>query len=299
MNVKKILHFSPVRKESEVVELHLQSLKDLKWGEQNLTFSFFDDNSDPLSSTKLKDFVSNLDNAILFTQSDVELENNVDKQSERWTLDSYKRITTIKNFAIEYFLKEDYDYLFFTDSDLILHPETLSELLKQNKHFCSEIFWTKFENTPTYAPNGWYSKPHGYTKEDLLIFREKGTYKVDFTGACTLLSRNILLDNVSFKKIPNLDFLGEDKHFCIRASVMSYDIYLNTFCPAFHLYDMNLVAEGKAFVESGYNLNYLNKWLNNDWEEKIIPWLYTKKKSFFKRFTNVSEKKLFSKIKLR
>lgn len=291
--MKRILHFSPVRKESKVVELHLQSLKDLRRRGLDLTFSFFDDNDDHLSSIKLKDFVSNLDNAILFTRSDIKLENNFNKQSERWTLDSYKRITIIKNFAIEYFLKEDYDYLFFTDSDLILHPETLTTLLKQNKHFCSEIFWTKFNNTPAYAPNGWYSKPHGYTKEDLLMFREKGTYKVDFTGACTLLSRRILLDNVSFKRIPNLDFLGEDKHFCIRASVVGYNIYLNTAYPAFHLYEPSLINQGEEFIKSGYDLDYLKYWLDNEWEKKIIPWLYPKRKSFVSRLSNAFKKLIF------
>ena len=130
--MKKILHFSPVRKENEIVELHLQSLKDLKKEGLDLTYSFFDDNDDVLSSTLLEKFVSNFDKAILFTQSDIKLEDKSENQKERWVFDSYKRITTIKNFAIKYFLEGDYDYLFFTDSDLILHPETLKILLKQN-----------------------------------------------------------------------------------------------------------------------------------------------------------------------
>jgi hypothetical protein len=287
--MKKILHFSPVKKQNDIVKLHLRSLSDLKIDGFDCMFSFFDDNDDDLSSIALKEFQANHEHTVLFTPEDIGLKKNDEKQKERWSLDSYKRITKIKNFAIEYFLKENYDYLFFTDSDLILHPETLNILLKQNKHFCSEIFWTKFNNTPTYAPNGWYSKSHGYTKEDLLMFKENGTYKVDFTGACTLLSKKILLDGVSFKRIPNLDFLGEDKHFCIRASVMNYDIYLNTSYPAFHLFDKNLIHQGNAFIESGYNLDYLKRWLNNEWEEKIIPWLYPKKKSFFRRLLNIKK----------
>ncbi|MFD0835493.1 hypothetical protein ACFQ0I_06965 [Mariniflexile aquimaris] len=291
----KILHFSPVKKENEIVELHLKSLKDLQKEGLNLTYSFFDDNDDFRSSLLLKKFVGNFDNGILFTQTDIKLEDKSKNQKERWVIDSYKRITAIKNFAIKYFLNNDYDYLFFTDSDLILHPETLKILLQQNKHFCSEIFWTKFDYTPTYAPNGWYSKPHGYTKEDLLMFRENGTYKVDFTGACTLLSRQILLDNVSFKKISNLDYLGEDKHFCIRASVMDYDIYLNTTYPAFHLYDINLINQGKEFIRLGYDLTYLKFWLNDEWEKKIDPWLYPAKKTFYMKFLSILKKLMHNK----
>lgn len=286
----KILHFSPVKKPSEITSLHLKSLEDLNIKGLDFTFSFFDDNDDSLSSLKLANFVSK-HKAILFTNKDVPLEKHNNKKSdERWPTNAYKRITLIKNFAIHYFLKEDYDFLFFTDSDLILHPETIKTLLKQKKNFCSEIFWTKFDYLTTYAPNGWYSKPYGYTKEDLINFKNKGTFQVDYTGACTLLSRKILEDKVSFKKIPSLDLLGEDKHFCIRASVMGYKIFMNTDYPAFHLYNASLLSQGEEFIKSEYNLSYLNNWLDSDWENKLDYWLgekNTKKVSLIKKIKKI------------
>lgn len=287
-----ILHFSPVKKENKIIELHLQSLKDLQSDDLNLTYSFFDDNDDIQSSILLEKFVNNFYNAILFTQADIKLEDKNKNQKERWDTHSYKRITTIKNFAIKYFLEGDYDYLFLTDSDLILHPDTLKTLLKQEKHFCAEIFWTKFKGSPTYTPNAWYSSNIGFSLEDLLQFKKKGTYKVDFTGACTLLSRTILNDNVTFKKIPNVNYLGEDKHFCIRASVNEYEIYVNTEYPSFHIYDSELLDEGKAFVKSGYNLGYLNKWLDSEWENDISKWLQPRKKSITKKFISFLKSKL-------
>jgi hypothetical protein len=270
----KILHFSPVRKSNEIVALHLKSLQDLKQENFELTYSFFDDNIDAKSSEHINDFVSD-SKSILFDKIDL-IEKNTSQGKERWERDMYSRITTIKDSVIDFFLKSDFDYLFFTDSDLVLHPQTIEALLKQNKDFCAEIFWTKFSYVPTYAPNCW--NQDGYTVDDLKLFREKGTYNVGFTGACTLLSRKILEDNVRFKKIDNLNWLGEDKHFCIRASVLGYDIFINTEFPAFHIYEEYLLPEARKFVSDSYSLGYLDAWLDTTWEQKISSWLNVVKK---------------------
>lgn len=288
---KRILHFSPVKKENEIVNLHLKSLGDLNISDIDITFTFFDDNTDKLSSLLIKKFIESNKNAILFNNEQILIDENLNIQKDRWTPDLYNRITLIKNYAISYFLNGNYDYLFLTDSDLILHPETLKTLLKQDKHFCAEIFWTKFKGSPTYSPNAWYSSNIGFSLEDLLQFKKKGTYKVDFTGACTLLSRTILKENVTFKKIPNVNYLGEDKHFCIRASVNGYEIYVNTEYPAFHLYELELLKDGIAFVESGYDLLYLNKWLDSNWENDILKWIQPKKKSLIKKIISFLKRK--------
>ena len=280
---KRILHFSPVKKENQIVNLHLKSLGNLNVSDIDITFAFFDDNIDKLSSLLIENFINSNENSILFKDDDFLIDKNTKIQKERWTQDLYNRITLIKNYVISYFLKGNYDYLFLTDSDLILHPETLKTLLRQDKHFCAEIFWTKFKGSPTYSPNAWYSNNIGFSLEDLLLFKNKGTYKVDFTGACTLLSRQILNNGVTFKKIPNVIYLGEDKHFCIRASVLDYEIYVNTEYPAFHLYENNLLKDGIAFMESGYNLQYLDKWLDSEWENAILKWIKPKKKSITKK----------------
>lgn len=265
----KILHFSPVKKQSEIVRLHLRSLIDLKTDDEiSITFSFFDDNTDEKSSDYLKEFISSNKNSFLFSAKQIELDES-ENFEKRWEESLYSRITIIKDFVIDYFVNSDYDYLFLTDSDLIVHPDTLGCLLKQKKDFCAQIFWTKFDGSTIYSPNGWYDKHRGFDKTELLEFKKPNTYKVDYTGACTLLTRKILEDKVSFEKISNVSFLGEDKHFCIRAAVHDYNIYLNTEYPAFHLYNVNLLKQGENFIESGYDLGYLDSWLNKDWEKEI------------------------------
>lgn len=277
----KILHFSPVRKSSEIVKLHLESLKKLNYKGFELHFSFFDDNIDEGSSLLLKEFITSTENAFLHK---FELDNNLNYNGpKRWVPSLYDRITIIKDKAIDFFLKNNYDYLFLTDSDLIIHHRTLGNLIDQKKDFCSSIFWTHFDNTVTFTPNAWYSKHLGFNKIDLLNFRKKGTFPVDFTGACTLLSRKILEEGVSFKKIPIINYLGEDKHFCIRASVMGYQAFVNTEYPAFHLYNSSNIEKGNQILECNFSDNYLEDWLNDDWEDKIDLWLKPPKKRLLHR----------------
>lgn len=278
---KKVLLFSPVRKPNSIVSLHLQSLKDLEVDDFDFTFSFFDDNIDEGSSLLLNEFVSKYKNSILLNPL-VNLEQDSKKRKERWETDLYDRITKIKDSAIKFFLDGDYDYLFLVDADLVLHPLTIKGLMNQDKSFCSCIFWTKFSYTPTYYPNCWNSTHHSI--DDLLKFREKGTFKVNFTGACTLLKRDILEKGVCFKKIQNIEYLGEDKHFCIRANVHGFEIFINTIYPAFHIYDENLIDFAKNLINNNYKTDYLRQWLNEDWIQKAENHIKKKEQNLLKRF---------------
>lgn len=283
MKNKKILHFSPVRKENEIVKLHLQSLENLERLGFEITFSFYDDNTDKVSSSLLKDFKCRNLNTIIW-DFDIKKENELSNQ--RWYNDAYDRITLIKDAAIEQFVKSDFDFLFLSDSDLILHPRTLINLLEQNKDFISMIFWTNFEGLNTYFPNAWMNVNSWFYKiNDFIDLRSKKILPVDFTGACTILSKQIAIDGVRFESIPQLKntYKGEDKFFCIRAGALGYQPYVSTCFPAFHLYNLNLITEGEKWVNDNYSYDYLyQRWLNKEWEKEI--------ESFFKNRSNKKSK---------
>jgi len=276
-----ILHFSPLRKPPGILELHLRSLENLQLNSLNTTFSFFDDNTDAESSKVFEKYLSRNANwkELKFELDEVE---HFDPE-KRWSLPLYDRITKIKDAAIAHFLETNYDYLFFTDADLILHPKTLECLLEQNKDFCSEIFWTRFKGSEIYSPNAWFAKHRGFDKQDLMLLAQKGTHPVDFTGACTLLSRDILKSGVRFQKIPNIEYLGEDKHFCIRSSVMGYQAFCNTNYPAFHIYEDSYIPDARKVLESNWAEDYTFKWLDEMWMSGIDRAFREKKHSRLKR----------------
>ena len=99
-----------------------------------------------------------------------------------WTNSDVDRIIFIKNSAISYALKNNYDFLFLNDADLVLNP-TLQHLLSLNKDFVFEVFWTLFYREHYYKPNAWDKHSWSYTgPETLLKLSEKGTYKVGGGG---------------------------------------------------------------------------------------------------------------------
>ena len=58
------------------------------------------------------------------------------------------------------------------------------------------------------------------------------------TGACTLVKRKVLEAGVNYSHIPNIRdaLFGEDRHFCVRAAVHGFELWVDTHVPATHLY---------------------------------------------------------------
>lgn len=159
------------------------------------------------------------------------------EDTHHWQWENIYRIIRIKNKIIDFAIARNYDYLFFVDSDLVLHPKTLTTLLEAKKDICAEVFWTQWTPQDIRSPNAWdYNSYELKHANRLLEWNEPGLYQVGMTGACTLIRKGVLEKGVDFTMIPNLTFWGEDRHFCIRAAVHGFEIWLDTHYPATHLY---------------------------------------------------------------
>lgn len=125
----------------------------------------------------------------------------------------------IINYANEY----QYDGLFLIDSDVMVHPNTLQRLWKEDKEIISNIFWTQWQKDKALLPQVWmmdeyklYEIKNGEKLEakDIqkrtLKFLDKmktpGVYEVGGLGACTMIRREALIKGVRFKNIKNLSF---------------------------------------------------------------------------------------------
>lgn len=146
-----------------------------------------------------------------------------------WTDENLRKMHTLRNLTIRRALNGGYDYLLSVDTDLILQPQTLATLLDTGKDIVSELFWT----------NGWcnawmYDQSTGMNQK----WKEPGLYQVGMTGACMLVSRRVLEAGVDYSPIPNLwkALWGEDRHFCIRAACLGFELWTDSHCPPEHLY---------------------------------------------------------------
>ncbi len=248
---KKVIIGGPVRQKPEILKEFLGSLLSLEANDLVLDFIFIEDNEFEESKVLLKEFKpAGKVNIIEANSSENYLCN---EDAHHWSEQLVWKIASFKDTIIDFAIENNYDYLFFADSDLILHPKTITHLISTEKDLISEVFWTKWKSGSKLIPQVWVSDvysfvpPENVTKasENDVIYYENnfiekmktpGIYPVGGLGACTLISQKALLSGVSFKKIKNLTFWGEDRHFCVRAAILDFELYADTFYPPFHLY---------------------------------------------------------------
>ncbi|SHE11376.1 CDP-glycerol:poly(glycerophosphate) glycerophosphotransferase [Chlamydia abortus] len=264
--LKKVLIGSPVHQKPEILQNYLESLEELNKEGVAVDYFFVDDNNDHLSSGKLQTFAES--NNVFILSSFHKDQYICDNNTHHWNTDLVWKVAEFKNDIIEFAIFNDYDYLFLIDSDLVLHPKTLNKLISAEKDIISNIFWTKWtDDVQIELPQVWLkdnytlysfnakekltqSEINQRTAEFIGKLRRPGIYKVGGLGACTLISRKALEAGVNFSEIPNISFWGEDRHFCIRAEVLGFELFVDTHYPAFHIYRESDLEKVPAFKKN-------------------------------------------------
>lgn len=235
-----VISFTPVRVEPQILRMHLQTLERQAFKES----WFYDDNTDPNSSALLygRQLLPKLDLP--------EGKYRRAADTHEWDAGAITRITNIKNFAIERFLETDAQALFLVDSDLLLPHGLLEHLWQAEQAVICAVFYTKWSQTkPTSSPNVWDVNPIKYT-QGFERFRKPGHYRVGGMGACTLVRREVLERGANFAPIFGLDMWGEDRAFCVRCSVLGYELIACSHLQPFHVYRRSEVNAGLRWLRS-------------------------------------------------
>ena len=166
-----------------------------------------------------------------------------------WTGENLAKMPLLRNMTIRRALEDGYDYWWSVDTDLVLDPNTLQYLLATDKDIVSEVFWTQSK------AGGWWCNGWMYDQCDadghLAEWTVPGLYRVGMTGALTLVKTDVLRAGVNYDPIPNIRKVlwGEDRWFCIRAAVLGFEMWLDTHCPATHLFTPKIYDEWRAARE--------------------------------------------------
>lgn len=250
MSKGKLLIGSPICQKPFILTAFLYSLKWLEPSDYELHYHFIDDNYDLQSQKLLKNFQAEQEHAVIEQLSKLPAEFS---PSHSWSQEKIWKVANYKDRLIQRARRENFDYLFLVDSDLLLYPQTLKQLLAAGKEIVSEIFWTKWSDDAIAQPQVWlsdfytqYEKKMGenLTREEewsrTMTFyhklRQPGIYEIGGLGACTLISGSAIAKGISFRPIKNLTFWGEDRHFCIRACALGIDLFVDTHYPAYHIF---------------------------------------------------------------
>jgi GT2 family glycosyltransferase len=242
----KILLCSPIHEKKEVFELYLKHIRNLEIPKNVQLDKFFILHN----AENLKDC---LEQDEKFTVYNNTTDYHKDDSTHYWKAQNFTDVVMMKNLLIEKAIKEKYDYIFYVDSDLMLHKKTLKSLFSANKDMVAEIFWTKWndkEKGLQNLPNCWDLDHYQIFQKNLAIYKTKGCFRTGMTGACTLIKRKVFENPiVNWNMIYNLSHsVWEDRAFCTRVAVAGYDIWIDTHYPAKHLYTDRIYNE---FVEAG------------------------------------------------
>ncbi|WP_340014480.1 glycosyltransferase [Paenibacillus sp. FSL K6-1318] len=269
---ERILIASPVRQTAAVLREFLDSLHALERTTVKTDYLFVDDNEEEAASNILREFVLQHEGTVMHTD---ELDGdsphnkgvyNKDEGGHYWQDEQIWRVAGLKNHILQYARDNHYDAVFLIDSDLVLHPRTLEQLVSSGKDIVSNIFWTRWQPGAREMPQVWLQDEYalyrrggkssaGNEAEDegaqttafLNQLRVPGCYEVGGLGACTLIRKNVLAAGVSYDQIPNVSFWGEDRHFCIRAQALGFRLFVDTHLPAYHIYRLSELQGVSAF----------------------------------------------------
>lgn len=273
----KVLLGSPVKQEFPILKEFLDSLDGLEIEDIKLDLMFIDDNNEQSSKQLLRNYKRE-GSKIIIKESKSAAENYKDDITHYWNEDFIWKVAEFKNWIIKYAKDNEYDYLFLVDSDIYLHPMTLKQLIATKKEIISEIFWTRWTPDSIDLPQVWLKDKYTLheqkdgemltqdeinkrTMNFLMTLLNPGIYKVGGLGACTLISKKALDAGVTFDKIYNISLAGEDRHFCIRAAALGFELFVDTHWPSFHMYrssDLTQLEKYKSTIKkvNGY-YNYI------------------------------------------
>lgn len=264
MSNYRILVASPVNQRYEILQKFAQSLMNLRKDGLSLEYFFIDDNTQNESSRLLLN-LNRILKGIIVSSGEAALYVK-DERIHHWDAASLQKMSRLRNEIMSIAKEKEVDYLFFVDSDLLLHPDTLINLVEQKKDIVSEIYWTSWVKGGAKFPQVWlydnyaqYEKsPNEIINPEIIkertdifhnMLKTPGIYKVGGVGGCTLLSREVINSQVSFSRIENLTFAGEDRHFSVRAAVAGFEMYVDTIYPAFHVYRISDIPEADNYIK--------------------------------------------------
>jgi len=156
------------------------------------------------------------------------------------------------NHILQKAITENYDYLFLINSDITIHPKTITHLISCKKEIICENYWIKSSNNLS-IPQVWmhddccrFNKEQGEKISSYEINKRKtsflaqlktpGIYEVGGLESCILISKKALHTGINFNDIYNISFKNCFVHFCLRAAALNLNLFVDTTYPASKCY---------------------------------------------------------------
>ncbi|KAF6565451.1 glycosyltransferase family 2 protein [Paenibacillus sp. EKM202P] len=219
----------PVRNREWILDEYLKSLLNLNYPTNLIEFIFVINDSTDNSLNILKKFKKQ--NKDKYRNIKIEVYNRnapVDKRDLNIRNNFiYTHLSKLRNYIMS---KTKTDYLMFIDTDILIQPDIINNLLKHNKDIVSGLIWNGYvvrPEKPYLYPNIMKLNNKGYFEhivnnqvKNAPLVSSPTLMEVDLTGAVILLSRKVY-KSVKYGFHPQ----GEDAYFCKMAQNKGFELF--------------------------------------------------------------------------
>jgi hypothetical protein len=248
-----------VRKSPQIVAAWLQSLAWQIPPRQVQRFYLFVDDGSPVETRALLDqFVAQHGGFVWDAEPATAGDFADTGNTHHWTNSAMDRVGRSKDRILDFARQNRAEAVWFTDSDLVMEPMTLSSLWSVPEQVVAACYWTRWAEVPPEhprvhaGPQVWLAHPYtlqGNGLEEWEFRRrllDRQITQVFGQGACTLIRREALMRGVSFAPWPGNQMpgigQGEDRHFSLRAEALHLRQVVDPWADIWHCYHPSDVA---------------------------------------------------------
>ena len=159
-------------------------------------------------------------------------------QMELFIPNSYS-VDVSRNVIAKYAQENEFDYVMWVDSDIILPKNTLTRLLSHDKDIVAGVYSYKLLNNKNAVAKR-LKQEEDYDDVPLKEIREStGIIPIDAVGFGCVLTKVSVFDKIQYPWFIYTLEMGEDVYFCRKAQNVGLEIFLDTEVRCGHIGSVN------------------------------------------------------------
>ncbi|KAF6627034.1 hypothetical protein H6F38_23085 [Paenibacillus sp. EKM208P] len=240
INTSTVTIAAPIRNRAWILPDYLQHIYGIDYPKERIELLFVVNDSNDKSFDILSNFKK--ENKHVYKNIRIDLYNRNTPEDKR---DAnvrnnfiYDHLSKLRNYIMS---KTKTDHLMFIDTDILVQPDIINNLLNHNKDIISGLIWNGYivcpEKPYTY-PNIMKLRKDDGIYEHIVNYQVKNTQRlsstslipVDLTGAVIMLSRKVY-KTVKYGFHPQ----GEDAYFCRMAQSKGFELFCDLSVFSHHI----------------------------------------------------------------
>ena len=251
---KRIMVFAPVHQREWVLPYYLRNLYNIDYEKKKIRVLWIVNNCTDKTLELLQNFKDRHEGE--YESIDIQIWNNSEvgtpKEIEHYRDTDYRNkivytwLSQLRNRGNYECLKYNCDYLFSCDTDILVKPDILNNLINVNKPYVAGLIYNGYE-----THSNFWEIPNVLRKRSEISYQHLNNYYTknkmgittcDFTGALFLASKEVLPYYIF-----STDKMGEDLPACKSLQSHGYELFVSCNDYAQHIMSPKWIEEFKNF----------------------------------------------------